>query len=209
MYGTVAHLKFQPGRRPDLVKLFEAFQTRAISFTSGGIALYLFQLDEDRDRAVVVAVFDARDSYRANAESREQGEVYSDLRALLADDPEWYDGEIIPYMSFGQDSNGAGPMFGTVAHMRTIPGGHEALEEYLRNFDDPTLGRVPGSSLAYLFQLDRDPQEVIFVSVFESREAYLANARSQRQDERYRALRKVLESEPRWHDGEVLRFTRF
>jgi heme-degrading monooxygenase HmoA len=202
-------MQLQPGRRHELVELFETFQTRSISFTSGGIALYIFKLDEDPDRAVVVAVFDARDSYRANAASQEQGNVYQDMRDLLAADPEWYDGEIIPYMAFGQESNGGRPMFGTVAHMRTTPGGHAQLEEYLRNFDDPSLGRVPGSSLAYLFQLDRDPQDVIFVSVFESREAYVANAQSQRQDRRYRALRQVLETEPRWHDGEVLRYTRF
>ena len=40
--------------------------------------------------------------------------------------------------------------------------------------------------------------------LFDSRESYRANAESPEQDVRYREMRALLESEPEWHDGQVI-----
>lgn len=40
----------------------------------------------------LVAVFDDEASYRENADSPEQNERFMQMRALLADDPDWMDG---------------------------------------------------------------------------------------------------------------------
>jgi len=42
-----------------------------------------------------IAVFDSKESYRANAEDPEQDAFYQRWRALMDADPEWNDGEII------------------------------------------------------------------------------------------------------------------
>jgi hypothetical protein len=42
---------------------------------------------------VIVAVFDDRDTYFENADAPEQDARYQRMRALLADDPTWTDGE--------------------------------------------------------------------------------------------------------------------
>ncbi len=55
----------------------------------------------------------------------------------------------------------------------------------------------------YIFRLDRDPQDMILVAVFESKESYEANASDPEQDRWYQELRSHLESEPQWNDGEI------
>ncbi|HEX5912986.1 MAG TPA: hypothetical protein VFY54_07660, partial [Rubrobacter sp.] len=55
-----------PGRRDDLSDLFD---DRPVPVVSGWIANYLFALDDDPDRAILVSVFDDRETYRANAAS--------------------------------------------------------------------------------------------------------------------------------------------
>jgi heme-degrading monooxygenase HmoA len=64
--------------------------------------------------------------------------------------------------------------------------------------------RIPGHVATHLYRSDADPREFYLSVLFESREAYEANARSPEQDARYRQLRQLLEADPEWHDGEVV-----
>lgn len=91
-------------------------------------------------------------------------------------------------------------MYGTVAKLRVKPGG---LDE-LKNWSPDPDGQARGAVAIYAFQMDDDPDQVYTVAVFESREAYVANAESPEQDKRYRQMLKSLEGEPEWHDGEVV-----
>lgn len=54
------------------------------------------------------------------------------------------------------------------------------------------------------FQATGDPNELWMSTVFESEEAYKANAESPDMDKQYRAMLEHLEGEPEWHDGHVL-----
>ena len=47
----------------------------------------------------LVAMFEDKESYRANAESSAQHSVYLTLRACLEDDPEWHD--VAEFVSMG------------------------------------------------------------------------------------------------------------
>ena len=40
--------------------------------------------------------------------------------------------------------------------------------------------------------------------VFESREAYWANAQSPDQNQRYQEMRALMLADPEWHDGEIV-----
>jgi heme-degrading monooxygenase HmoA len=91
-------------------------------------------------------------------------------------------------------------MYGTVAKLRVKPGGLEKLQEWSPEEDD----RASGAVAVYAFQMDDDPDEVYTVALFESKEAYVANADSPEQDKRYRQMLKWLEGEPEWHDGEIV-----
>jgi hypothetical protein len=52
--------------------------------------------------------------------------------------------------------------------------------------------------------LDADPSEFILVVAFESKDAYLANANSPEQNDRYQRIRVLLTAEPEWYDGEIV-----
>jgi quinol monooxygenase YgiN len=90
-------------------------------------------------------------------------------------------------------------MYGTIAKMRVKPGGLEELRKW-----SPETERDSGALAVYAFQMDDDPNEVYTIAVFESKEAYVANAESPEQDTRYRQMLQWLDSEPEWHDGEIV-----
>ncbi len=52
--------------------------------------------------------------------------------------------------------------------------------------------------------MDTDANDYSIAVVFESREAYLANAESAEQHARYQQWLPLLDGEPEWHDGEIV-----
>jgi hypothetical protein len=63
---------------------------------------------------------------------------------------------------------------------------------------------IPGWVQTLVYLTDDDPQGYYLVVVFDSKESYMANAESPEQDTEYRQLRELLESDPEWHDGEIV-----
>ena len=92
-------------------------------------------------------------------------------------------------------------MYGTVAHMRAKPGTEAQLQEEMRAYEQ---AHVPGSRAVYIYRMDADPNDYYIAVVFDSREAYLANAKSPEQNTRYERLMRLMEVEPEWHDGEIV-----
>lgn len=54
-----------------------------------------------------------------------------------------------------------------------------------------------------MYQTDRDANEFYMCMLFESKDAYHANAQDPRQDALYEEMRALLTEDPEWHDGEV------
>lgn len=48
-----------------------------------------------------------------------------------------------------------------------------------------SMDTAPGQVARYVYQMDSDPGEMFLIAVFESKEAYWANAQSPEQDERF------------------------
>ena len=92
-------------------------------------------------------------------------------------------------------------MFGTVAKMRVKAG---AEQEFVRISQETESVPVPGVVAVYVYQMDADSREFYMAVVFESRKSYVANANSPEQHQRFLQLMAVLESEPEWHDGNVV-----
>ena len=96
-------------------------------------------------------------------------------------------------------------MYGTVAHFPIKPGMEgqfrQLIEGQMHAFE---TGQVPGFVATYTYRTDADPNDFYLAVVFESREAYWANAQSPEQDARYRQWLPLLTSEPEWHDGEIV-----
>jgi quinol monooxygenase YgiN len=90
-------------------------------------------------------------------------------------------------------------VYGTVAKMKAKPGFIEAMKRIYEGQDMP-----PGGLAFYAYQMDADPNEIYMVAVFESKEAYVANAQSADTDAQYQQWLEWLDAEPEWHDGEIV-----
>ena len=85
--------------------------------------------------------------------------------------------------------------------MRLAPGAEPTLKAHIEAMQ---ALRVSGHVSTTIYRSDDDPQELWMSVVFESGEAYRANAESETQGLRYQRLRSILEADPEWHDGEVI-----
>lgn len=92
MFGTVARMRVKPGKLADLKALMDNDEPRGVD---GYVSTVFYQSSDDPDEIWLAVVFRDRASYNANADSPDQAEMYGKMRALLAADPEWHDGEVL------------------------------------------------------------------------------------------------------------------
>ena len=92
MYGTVAHLKLKPGNEAKIKDEMAKYPALKIP---GFVSTMLYRSDSDPNDCYLAVAFKDKDSYHANAKDPKQDDRYQQLRALLASDPEWHDGEIV------------------------------------------------------------------------------------------------------------------
>lgn len=91
MYGTIARFRIKPGTKDEFIKAMDSFGGALIA---GWVADYYFQMDRDSNEFYLVAIFEDKETYLANADSAEQHERYLVFRSFLENDPEWHDGFI-------------------------------------------------------------------------------------------------------------------
>jgi quinol monooxygenase YgiN len=96
MYGTVAKVRVKPGALEALNRLLE-YRDGA---PPGGVAIYTYQMDADPNELYMVAVFESKEVYHANAQSAEQNQLYEQMVQWFDGEPEWNDGEIVFYKAF-------------------------------------------------------------------------------------------------------------
>jgi heme-degrading monooxygenase HmoA len=92
MYGTVARIKLLPGKEASMMAETQGYPDLKID---GFIANSVYKADAGDDEYWLAVVFENKEKYFANANSPEQDERFQRLRALMADEPEWHDGEVI------------------------------------------------------------------------------------------------------------------
>ena len=86
--------------------------------------------------------------------------------------------------------------YGSFVELHVIPGHEEAL---LENFNYEQ--ELPEGGLAWFVMNPDEKEHWIGVGVFESKEAYEANANRPEQHEWYLKMVEHLSSEPKWTDG--------
>jgi quinol monooxygenase YgiN len=92
MYGTIAHFRVKPETRDEFIKTMDSFGDAPLL---GWRADYHFQMDRDPDEFYLVAIFEDKETYIANADSAQQHEQYLKFRSFLVEDPKWNDGFIV------------------------------------------------------------------------------------------------------------------
>ncbi len=95
MYGSIFRMKVKPGQEQKLVEMFKEWEQQRRPKVKGVVASYLLKPDRKRNEMVAVAVFQDKQTYRANADDPEQDRWYRRMRELLEADPEWEDGEFV------------------------------------------------------------------------------------------------------------------
>jgi quinol monooxygenase YgiN len=89
MYGTVARMVVKPENREKMRAVMEG-DTRKVA---GAIGTYTL-MENDSDNLWLLAIFEDKATYDANADDPAMNETYVQYRALLEEDPEWHDGAI-------------------------------------------------------------------------------------------------------------------
>ena len=92
MYGTVARMRLKPGMEAKLRDDMAQYDQLKIP---GFVSTVVYRMDRDPNEIYMAVVFKDKASYTKNARDPKQDERYKKMRALLAADPEWHDGEII------------------------------------------------------------------------------------------------------------------
>jgi heme-degrading monooxygenase HmoA len=92
-------------------------------------------------------------------------------------------------------------MYGSVSRWRIKDGQQQELEQLLNEL----MSDMPsGSRGVCVYRSDADPREYWVAGRWESKDAYTANSSAPGTDENYRRLRALMESDPEWHDGEIV-----
>ena len=94
MYGTVARMHIKAGKRQAFLDLMEEWNRERKPKVKGARAGYTLFPDSSPNQAILLAVFDDKDSYFANAADPEQDTWFRRMREQLEEDPQWEDGEI-------------------------------------------------------------------------------------------------------------------
>jgi heme-degrading monooxygenase HmoA len=92
MYGTIARVKLLPGKKDEFLAQGGVYKDLNIP---GFVATATYRADAGGDEYWLAVVFESKESYRANAEDPAQDERSQKMRAILAGEPEWHDGEVI------------------------------------------------------------------------------------------------------------------
>lgn len=95
MYGTILQMRVKDGEAATVHDLVNEWNRNFRPNISGAHGAYLMMTDADPDVLIGVVMFSDRRAYRENAESPVQNAWYERLRAALAEEPAWDDGEYI------------------------------------------------------------------------------------------------------------------
>ena len=93
MYGTVAHMRIKAGHEDQLRGMMDEWNANRKPQVPGALSSYAFKLDRDPQDWILVALFEDKKSYRANAEDPEQDRWFRQMMEHLESEPEWHDGE--------------------------------------------------------------------------------------------------------------------
>ena len=95
MYGTVARMRAKPGQSQAIVNMLNEWNRVRRPNVKGVVGGYVLIPDDNPDEPVMIAIFQDKDSYVANAQDPEQDQWFQQLRGHLEADPDWTDGEIV------------------------------------------------------------------------------------------------------------------
>jgi quinol monooxygenase YgiN len=94
MFGTIARVTVQEGKEAEFLTITEQW-TRERGEATGQVAEYVFKAEGRPREYFLAGIFSDRARYVTNAQDPETDRWYRRMRAVLAADPAWNDGEVV------------------------------------------------------------------------------------------------------------------
>ncbi len=91
---TLFRMKAQAGKRQAVIDQFAKWEREHKATVRGFRHSLLLANNDDPDELMAAVRFDSTESYNANSDRAEQGAWFQELRALLAADPDWFNGTL-------------------------------------------------------------------------------------------------------------------
>ncbi len=91
---TFFRMRAQPGKRQAVLDLFAKWERERKGMAKGFVRSVLVTNNEDPDEVMAGVRFDSTENYAANSDRPETGAWFQEVRALLAADPEWFNGTL-------------------------------------------------------------------------------------------------------------------
>ncbi len=92
---TLFRMKAQPGKRQAVIDQFAKWEREHKAAAKGFLRSIVVASNEDPNELMAGVRFDSTESYTANSDRAEPGAWFRELRALLAADPEWFNGTLV------------------------------------------------------------------------------------------------------------------
>ena len=96
-------------------------------------------------------------------------------------------------------------MYGTIGKFKLKPGTLDAALVLFDEWERDYKPKIDGAQAGYTYQLDSDPNTIVIVAVFRDKDSYVANADNPDQDKWFGRFAELLDGEPEWNDGQILR----
>jgi heme-degrading monooxygenase HmoA len=92
---TFFRMKVQPGKLDEFMALMSGDQDLARAKERGFVGDIVGKSKNDPNEVLGCVTWDTSERYYKNAESPEQNAEYEKMRALLAEDPQWFDCDVV------------------------------------------------------------------------------------------------------------------
>ena len=91
---TTFRFRALPGKQSAVVALFEKWARDERVHATGVLEYSVSVSNDDPDECMSYVSFDTTENYKKNSDRPAQGDWYRQLRAVIKDDPEWFNGTI-------------------------------------------------------------------------------------------------------------------
>jgi hypothetical protein len=95
-------------------------------------------------------------------------------------------------------------MYGSVFRMKVLPGQEQKLIEEFDIWEKERMPKVAGAVASFVLKSEKNAGEFVGVAVFKDKASYVTNAQDPEQDKWYRKMRRLLQSDPEWNDGDYV-----
>ncbi len=91
---TTFRFKALSGKQQTAVAMFEKWAKEEQAKAIGVLEFSVIASNDDPDECMAYVCFDTTENYNKNSDRPAQGAWYQELRTLLQDDPEWFNGTV-------------------------------------------------------------------------------------------------------------------